>query len=142
LSTLLTASLDAHAIALAQLKERRHPLKWSFSSLEEGKIEMPTGRKIFLTRFSKRAEGVPAFSLPLFSLRFLTKSFLLQIYWIKPCTFREVRMNYLRRFSLRYRGSHGSSSLPALRPVSLHFLSFATFFTNTDIFEMDARESS
>jgi hypothetical protein len=42
-------------------------------------------------------------------------------------------MNYLRRFSLRCRGSHGSSSLPALRPVSLRFLSFARFFTNTDI---------
>jgi hypothetical protein len=83
---------------------------------------------------------VPSFGLPLFSLRFLAKSFLLQIYWIKLCTFREVRMNYLRRFSLRCRGSHGSSSLPTLRPVSLHFLSCAIFFTNSDILKLDALE--
>jgi hypothetical protein len=37
-STLLTALLDAHAIALAQLKEHV-PTEWSFSSLEEGETD-------------------------------------------------------------------------------------------------------
>ena len=38
-STRPNSFADAHAIALAQLEERTHPLKWSFSSLEEGKID-------------------------------------------------------------------------------------------------------
>jgi hypothetical protein len=102
--------------------------------MEEGKMTMPTGGKNLPDEiFSKCAEGVPSFGLPLFSLRFLAESLLLQIHWIKLCTFRDVRLNRLRRFSLRCHGFHGSSSLPALRPVSLRFIKFAIFFANTDI---------
>jgi hypothetical protein len=51
-------------------------------------------------------------------------------------------MNYLRRFSLRCRGSHGSSSLRALGPVSPHFLIFARCFINIDIRGRGTPESS
>ena len=65
---------------------------------------------------SKRSEGMPAFGLPVLSFIFLVESFLFQIYWIKPCIFfREVRTKCLRRFILRCRGSHGSTSLHLLR---------------------------
>ena len=93
--------------------------------------------KAFLMDSSKRAEGVPAFGLPLFSLGFLTNLFLFQIYWIKPCTFREVGMDSLRRFSSVSRLSW-FTSLPALGPVSLHFLRFARLFTNAGILERGA----
>src|SRR5260370_33146442 len=40
---------------------------------------------------------------------------------------REVRIKCLRRFFLRFRRSHGSTSLHALQPVSLYFLGSARF---------------
>jgi hypothetical protein len=47
---------------------------------------------------SERAEGMPAFDLPVLFLIFRGESFLFQIYWIKPSIFfREVRMKCLRR---------------------------------------------
>jgi hypothetical protein len=76
-------------------------------SMEEGEIDdADLLEKAFLTDSSKRAEGVPAIASPLFSLRFLTNPFPFQIYWNKPCAFREVWMSCLRRFFLRCRGSH------------------------------------
>ena len=47
-------------------------------------------------------------------------------------------MKCLRRFILRCRGSHGSTSLHALRPVSPYFLRSARFLKNTNIWDRGA----
>jgi hypothetical protein len=89
---------------------------------------------------SERAEGMPAFDLPVLFLIFLGESFLFQIYWIKPSIFfREVRMKCLRRFIPRCRGSHGSTSSHTLRPVSPYFLRNARFLKNINIWNRGAR---
>jgi hypothetical protein len=130
-STLPTALLDAHAIALPQLKKHA-PTEWSFSSLEEGKIDNADWSKNLpdeiVQNVLEECQLSVCHCFPSDSLQ------------IVP--FRGGPDDYLHRFSLRCRGSHGSSSLPASRPVSLHCLSFSRFFTNTDIAKMDTRESS
>ena len=55
---------------------------------------------------------------------------------------REVQIKCLRRFFLRCRGSHGSSSLHALRAVSLYFPRSARFSKNTDISGRGAPKAS